>query len=101
MKRSVTAENASVEAGYTRGEILTITRRPPVKVTMVERTCADCGAVGYDVSLGADGRPRCFSGLRCRGPLPIEGELDTQVRTLSPSERGRIQRALNRVRGSR
>lgn len=94
-------EAAAVEAGYTRGEILTTTRRSPVKVTMIERTCGVCGAVGYDVGVDAIGRARCFSGLRCRASLPIEGAITAQVRALSPSERGRMQRALNRARGSR
>lgn len=40
-------------------------RRPPVRVTMVARTCVDCARTGYDVIVDRDQRPRCYPGVGC------------------------------------
>jgi hypothetical protein len=41
-----------------------VERRPPVRDTMVRRTCIDCGATELDVRIDRDGLPRCFD-IRC------------------------------------
>lgn len=44
-----------------------MTRRDPVRVTLVERTCADCGRTALDVRVDRDGALRCYSQVGCQG----------------------------------
>ena len=42
-------------------------RKAPVRVTLIERTCADCGRTALDVRIDHDGSPRCYSQVGCQG----------------------------------
>jgi hypothetical protein len=44
-------------------------RKPRVRATFVERTCATpgCGRVGFDVRIDTDGVARCFDQIGCQG----------------------------------
>lgn len=62
-------EVAAVDAGYTRDDVLTVTRRrEAVTVTMVERVCSGCGRRGLDVRAPWRGEgAMCAAGVGCQG----------------------------------